>query len=111
MPLDRGGEQGGQRSWCERVHLLGDLGGKALGKLVAEQLQMLLVQATKRTVTDAALQVQLLLHFITPGVSNLVTELAELDQVASHGALGDAGAFGKLVRVEARFSDHHGKDA
>ena len=110
MTLDGGREEGGEGGRSERVDLFGDLGGEALGKLVAQELEMLLVDPAKRTVTRAPLQVQLLLHLVTPCVGDLVTKVAKLHQVAPQSALGHAGAFGQLEGVQAGLSDDDGKD-
>ena len=110
MAFDGGREQGGEGGRSQGIDLFGDLSGQALGKLIAQELEVLLVDAAKRAVAGSPFQVQLLLHLIAPCVCDLITKLAKLHQVAPQGALGDAGAFGQLEGIEARLSDDDGKD-
>jgi hypothetical protein len=105
MPFDCGREEGCERRRRKGVNLFGDLGGKAFGELLAQQVQVLLVHATKGTVAHAALEVQLLLHLIATCVRDLVTKATELHEVTAQSPLGYASTFGQLERVKPRLGD------
>jgi len=90
VTFDRGREQRRQRGRRQRIDLFGDLDGEALGELLAQQLKVLLVDASERAAAGVALEIQLLLHLIAPCVCDLVTKLAKLHEVAAQGPLGTA---------------------
>src|ERR1700693_6510220 len=105
MAFDGGSEEereGGRRGG---IDLLGHAGGDTLGQLRAHELEVLLVDLAERAVPGATLEVQLLLHLIASRVGDLVTETAQLDEVAAQRAFGDTGTFGQLKRVEPRLGD------
>jgi hypothetical protein len=111
MPLDGGGEKGGEGGRRERVDLFRDLGSEPFRELSGDEVQVLFVHLAEGPVPSAPLEVQLLLDLIAAGVRDLVTETAQLDEVAAEGSLGDARTIGELEGVEAGLRDHHGKDA